>query len=363
MQATWRLGSLHDTALATLLGMRGPIPWRPATAEAHGPAVTATAYRIRTLRFPLPDLPAQHWIVPSYSCPGRDGGVRAALSAMRADGSRTTARLASVGPGMVPGAAEPGPGIDAPIDAFVTTEALRSPVLTLDCAVSDDVADAHAAGTGLPARAQGTPHAVEWFSCSVRPAVLDVPTLERARGRLVGQSAAPAPAFSQLLLPDTVRHRTCSPVSVAMACNALGIPLPRDALVAPTLHSGMYGVWPANIAAASALGIPAACELFSRIDDVVPLLLAGVQVVVSTRWAKGSLEGAPLPESGGHLMLLRGLDAERAWVHDPAAASDAEVARGYRRDEFCRIWLGERGATYLLLPPTLPQPALDRDPA
>ena len=46
---------------------------------------------------------------------------------------------------------------------------------------------------------------------------------------------------------------------------------------------------------------------------------------------------------------MRGLGQEHASVHDPAAANDASVLRQYRRDEFCRIWLNERGATYLLL--------------
>ena len=357
MQATWRLGSLHDTALATLLGMRGPIPWHrtaPDEPALASEAPTDPPRQLQTLRFPLPDLPAGHWIVPSYSCPGRQVGVRVTLTGTRTDGSPTDASLASVGPGVAPCAARPGLGIEAPIDAFVTTEPLRALTLTLHCAVAD------AASANAPRTDEQ-----EWFSCSVRPAALDEPTLALVRGRLVGQSAAPAPAFSQLTLPEHLRHRTCSPVSLAMACNALGIPMPRDALLAATLHSGMYGVWPANIAAASVLGVPGACELFTRLDDALPLLRAGVQVVVSTRWAKGTLEGAPLPESGGHLMLLRGVDADHAWVHDPAAASDAAVPRAYRRDEFCRIWLRERGATYLLLPPTPPRQEhrpRDRDP-
>ncbi len=334
MQATWRSGSLHDTALAALLGMRSPIAWRtlPAAA-ASAPSGDALAGATHELQFALPDLPAGHWVLPCYSRPGVTFGYRCTLIGHRDDSSLTRARLASVGACLAHTAATPGPGIETPIDAFVTSEPLHAPVLLLECR--------------LPASAS---HAdVEWFSCSVRPARLDDATLAQACGRLQVDSPLQPPAWSQMLLDETLRHRTCSPVCLAMAASGLGVALPRDGFIDAVWHSGMHGVWPANIAAAAAVGLPGTCELFTRLDDVVPLLRAGVAVVVSTQWNDGELQGAPLARSGGHLMLLRGLDATHAHVHDPAAAQDDGVARSYLRNEFCRIWLGERGAAYLLL--------------
>jgi hypothetical protein len=335
MQATWRSGSLHDTALAALLGVHVPIAWQ-AVAPAHAGSAGALAGTTHVMRFPLPDLPAAHWLVPSYARVGSTSGYRCSLVAQRADGTPTIARLASVGACPAHTAATPGAGIETPIDAFVTTEALHAPVLLLECVLpaTDDAPDR------------------EWFSCSVRPARLDEATLAHATGHLQGSSAQAAPAYSQMLLDASLRHRTCSPVCLAMASAALGVAAARDAYVTAVWHSDMHGVWPANIAAAAAAGITGACELFTRLDDVVPLLRAGIQVVVSTRWQPGDLTGSPLPGSGGHLMLLRGVDATHAHVHDPAAASDAEVPRSYLRNEFCRIWLRERGAAYLLLPPS-----------
>ena len=139
------------------------------------------------------------------------------------------------------------------------------------------------------------------------------------------------------------------PVCLAMACSACGPVLSRDHFLNASLHSGMYGVWPANIHAASRAGVLGSAELFSAADDAVPLLRAGVQIVTSTRWASGTLTNAVLDSSAGHLMLLRGFGPDYAAVHDPAAATDEDVPRHYPRDEFCRIWLTERGATYLLL--------------
>ena len=330
MRWTWRLGALDDTAFATLLGVRRPIPWGLASVDQ--------GLCCKQVSLALPDIPAGHWLLPSYSRLGSPYSFRFCLHWHARDGQACSATLANVGDLVPLAPAVPGLGVATPIDAFVSTDDLRAVRLTLDCWLPLQNVDAMLFSVQACS-------AQEWLSCSVRPT-----HLAPDAGRLQGQCAIDVPALSQMLLDNAAdRMRSCSPVSLAMACSAGRPALARDHFVQASQHSGMYGVWPANIHAASRAGVLGSVELFSAADDAVPLLRAGVQIVASTRWASGTLSNSPLPASAGHLMLLRGLGRGYAAVHDPAAATDEAVRRQYPRDEFCRIWLSERGATYLLL--------------
>ncbi len=325
MRWTWRLGALDDTAFASLLGVRRAIPWDRASLDQ--------GFTRQQMTIALPDITAGHMLLPSYSRLGLPYSFQFRLQWRAADGQIFTAALASVGDVTPTQAAIAGRGVETPIDAFVMTEQLQAVRLTLDCWLPPGSIDTQQGDTQ------------EWLSCSVRPVAL-----AGSSGNLHGQCEIAVPALSQMLLDDAQdRLRSCSPVSLAMACSARGPELARDFFLRASQHSGMYGVWPANIHAASRAGVLGSAELFSAVDDAVPLLRAGVQIVTSTRWTEGALTSAALPSSAGHLMLLRGLGPDYAAVHDPAAATDEDVARHYPRDEFCRIWLNERGATYLLL--------------
>ena len=70
---------------------------------------------------------------------------------------------------------------------------------------------------------------------------------------------------------------------------------------------------------------------------------------------KDDLPGAPMQQTGGHLVVLYGLEFEGehgyALVMDPGAASAAEVARRYPLKAFSDAWLSHRGGAYLFSTP------------
>lgn len=276
------------------------------------------------LRFTLPDLPADHVLIPSFAM--RSAATYGFAFALRHDGGE--ARLSHIGErGADSGASVTGSAMEAPIDCFVTRAPIRKPVLEIRV-------DSLAAPTGATL-----------LSISLRPW-----SLQPQPGALLNEAPLRVPSISQMELPQAIRHGACSPVCVAMAMAALGQEVDAEAFSNASRHEGIFGVWPANLYAASRRGVLGCIEAFTRVDDVVPLLAAGMPVIASTRWSAGDLSHGAIAQSGGHLILVRGFGSEVAWVNDPAADVAANVARDYARDEFCRIWLRERGAAYVLLP-------------
>ena len=59
------------------------------------------------------------------------------------------------------------------------------------------------------------------------------------------------------------------------------------------------------------------------------------------------LPGAPLTDTGGHLVVVYGAGPAEVAVCDPAAA-EGEVVRVYPAAAFSRAWLRQRGAAYIL---------------
>ena len=172
----------------------------------------------------------------------------------------------------------------------------------------------------------------------------DAPSLEHR--------APQPPRYSQMLENPRIAARICSPMSLAMALNdARGLvpvhellPLCRDPA------TGMYGLWPLALRAASRFGRLGAVELLSDWLPVCRSLEAGVPVVASIRYAAGALRGSPQRESAGHLVLVYGIEGDEVLVNDPAAPDRGSVARRYAIKELAEAWFRHRGAAYMLVP-------------
>jgi hypothetical protein len=128
----------------------------------------------------------------------------------------------------------------------------------------------------------------------------------------------------------------------------------------PTVADGTYdytyrgnGNWPFNTAYASAFGLKASVNRFSSLGQVEHWISRGVPVIVNLSWGSGQLDGAPIPTSNGHLLVIRGFhsDGERIIVNDPAADSNSGVKRLYNRQQFADAWFRDSGGiAYLVYP-------------
>lgn len=162
-------------------------------------------------------------------------------------------------------------------------------------------------------------------------------------------------ARSQVEEAATLRHRICSPTSVAMVLERWGRAVAPGTLAAEMFHPqlDLYGVWPAAIRAAARHGVAGYLLRFPDWSAAAWCLTAGLPIVASVRYQRGELTGAAIAETAGHLLVLTGYDGEAVLVNDPAAATRAEVRRRYRREELERVWLGRTGVGYVFFDPAV----------
>ena len=133
---------------------------------------------------------------------------------------------------------------------------------------------------------------------------------------------------------------------------ALGLEADPDFrnFVASAVHppTGMCGVWPHNLWAAARRGQLAGVELVSSWEGVRQAMANGAPVVASIRFRDGELANSPMSATGGHLVLVRGIDGGTVLVNenDPAAPP-GEVERRYDARAFAAAWMHYRGAAYV----------------
>ena len=272
----------------------------------------------------LPPVPAAHLVVPSFAALGSPGH-----HCILIDGD---ARVVTAGTGRPPEqhAGMPGGPTDVHVDYFETSTALSGARMRFCVAAAAAPTDYVAVVGVRPRRTVARPR---------RPRdtrVLDVPPR------------------TQMSAPERVRSRICSPTCVSMALEHLGARHAFDELVVAAHHrpTNLYGVWPQNLWAASRWGVLGATETATDWDGAAQVLEAGQPFVASIAFDAGTLAGAPLAASRGHLVIVRGIQNNRVLVNDPAGETVTDVPRSYDIEEFTRAWLGARGVFYAFSAPS-----------
>lgn len=167
--------------------------------------------------------------------------------------------------------------------------------------------------------------------------------------------ALQVPARSQRHDTGALGSRLCSPTSVSMVLAYYGIELPTLTVAASShdaLHD-LYGNWPRNVQAAFEHGLEGYLTAIAHWSEAEALLARGIPLVISIAAGEGELRGAPYARTGGHLLVLRGVDARGDLLAmDPASSTQPE--RTYRRSDLSRCWLARGGTCYVLLGPRRP---------
>jgi hypothetical protein len=184
--------------------------------------------------------------------------------------------------------------------------------------------------TTLEGLALATPPGVAPSNAALEPIELDVPRISQYVG-------------------DPGRG-WCSPASLAMllGANEIGVDVPQTA--AATFDDAYHGTgnWAFNVAYASRFGLRAFVAYLRDLAHARAFLTAGVPLALSIAWEKGELDDPPLPESDGHIVVLRGFDANGdPIVNDPAQVT---IRVTYPRAQFERLWLAHGGVAYVIAP-------------
>jgi hypothetical protein len=150
----------------------------------------------------------------------------------------------------------------------------------------------------------------------------------------------------------------CSPAALAMLLDYWTVPASVTGLVRDVydVTYGGTGNWTFNTAAAAYYGLRATVVHLAGLEHAATFIAAGIPLAISIAWKKGDLPGAPLPASGGHLIVLRGFpSANIAHVNDPA---HPEIATMYLAENLDRIWRAHGGIAYAVVPPERMQDVL-----
>lgn len=183
---------------------------------------------------------------------------------------------------------------------------------------------------------------------STRPTDMEVSTAQGASNHRLNTP----PARSQMLENPRIAGGICSPMSTAMVLGSLRPGTEPGQIIRACFDpmTGMYGVWPLAIRSAARVGCIGAVEAFHDWAPIMAALHAGLPVVASIRYPSGGLPGSPMPATGGHLVVVYGVEGDRVLVNDPAAPNHGTVSRCYDLDAFSQAWFRHRGAGYILCP-------------
>ncbi|MFL6024517.1 MAG: peptidase C39 family protein [Marmoricola sp.] len=118
------------------------------------------------------------------------------------------------------------------------------------------------------------------------------------------------------------------------------------------------GNWPFNTAYAATRVSSAFVTRLADLRMAERFIRVGIPLVVSIKFSKGGLTGAPISATAGHLVVLRGFTtAGNPIVNDPAAPTSRTVRRVYDRAQFERAWLGgSAGMAYVVHSSNRPLP-------
>ncbi|MBV8689432.1 MAG: C39 family peptidase [Candidatus Eremiobacteraeota bacterium] len=143
----------------------------------------------------------------------------------------------------------------------------------------------------------------------------------------------------------------CSPASLSMVHAYFG----HDYDVATTARSVFdyayngTGNWAFNVAFSGELGLQGVVAYLSSLEHARSFLEQRIPLILSYSWRRGELPGAPLEHSDGHIVVLRGFDAQGdCLVNDPA---QHEIRVTYPREALEHIWLRNKGVCYIVAPP------------
>lgn len=161
------------------------------------------------------------------------------------------------------------------------------------------------------------------------------------------------PFRSQMTEGPELAKRMCGPTSLAMHLATVepNLPTAQVASAAYDRAHDLYGNWPHLAAVAGERGFVSWVQQFSFLREVEERLLVGYGAILSVAFEEGQLDGAPIPRTNGHLLVLRGWDDEGNPVcNDPAFPDERGDGVRYRRDQLEGVWSRHGGATILLRP-------------
>ncbi|HCG70391.1 MAG TPA: hypothetical protein DE147_08015 [Gammaproteobacteria bacterium] len=331
MQFTTRLASSPAS-------LNFPLPTTQSSSWQRIRTQNITCGSLWQTQIELPEIPTEHIIVPSYACSSSSYQYQWSLGQ---SASNTACVL------------QPITALDASahVSFRAANETAEQLTAKIDCWHTTAPTPPMQACLTVYLAQTNEPPENDLVALSVRPIDMDM-------GQLPTQSIINQrpPALSQMQARPEIAQRICSPTATAMAIAAKDAESQWLHAIEHCLdpHTKAYGKWPLAVYWASQQGRIGSIEAISSWSSVVDILAEGCPIVCSIKFGKNSLPNAPLTQSGGHLVVLYGIQIELnqgyALVMDPASPTVREVPRRYPLTAFSKAWLAHRGGAYVFAP-------------
>ncbi len=148
----------------------------------------------------------------------------------------------------------------------------------------------------------------------------------------------------------------CQSAALASAMEYFGTSVPLEQIIAFTTDPEYksFGIWPRTLAAAHEFGFDAYLDRFRDWNSVRRAVAANKVVLCSIRMPEDDDYIAPPYKSiGGHIVALNGVaEEDRVVVTDSAlAAGDAGSRLQWRRPDFEKIWMRNKGGVGMVICP------------
>ena len=155
----------------------------------------------------------------------------------------------------------------------------------------------------------------------------------------------PVPFRAQGVEDRAISGSICSPTSTSMVLAWAGTALPtaQNAMTIWDDDYALFGNWNRAVQFAGSLGYDAWLERFDNMDQVRARLREGQPVIASIRFRKGEFPSSVLQQTAGHLIVVRGFDANGDLICNDPASKDRGEAVVYKSDELARAWLLNAG--------------------
>jgi hypothetical protein len=163
----------------------------------------------------------------------------------------------------------------------------------------------------------------------------------------------PVPFRAQGLAAKPLRPEICSPTSLSMVMQHLGVdrPTEENALAIYDDENGLFGNWARAVAWAGQNGFDAWVTRFRNLDQARATLSSGQPIIASVRFREGECPSMVIKETKGHLIVLRGTTADGDFIVNDPASKDRGQGAVYKAEDVNRAWLSHGGVGYVIRKP------------
>jgi len=214
------------------------------------------------------------------------------------------------------------------VECKIDTILLRRPVTLLRARVEQTSLQSLI----LSGSKSANPHSVKDHDGPIDPVLVDVPFR------------------SQMDANPDISLRICGPTCLAMVLEACGTNVGTEEMAKECYDAeeDIYGNWSRMVAVAGENGVWGWASRFNGLGAIASHARSGGLAVLSIAFEGGALSGAALERTDGHLVVLKGVDADGDVIcNDPSFGDNRGDSVVYQRDEFLKAWLGHGGVGIL----------------